>query len=339
MRHINVIAIDIAKDVYQVCGGWRGGKIKFNKRLNRRQLVELMRSQNPPCTIFLETCWMSHYWARQFMAWGHTVKLIAPQFVKPFRKGNKNDRNDVIAIYEAGQRPEMRFVSVKTMEQQEIQCLHRARQLIQKQVRALANQIRGFLSEYGMTLPVGDRYLHERLLGILEDAENELTNEVRQVLSELYEQFCIQERFVKRYDNKIKQITQSDETCRRLMKLPGVGPLIASTLVSSVGDGSQFKNGREMSAWLGLTPRHAASGGKLVLKGIGKRKDCYLRTLVIHGARSVLKHCGKKTDTRSCWIYDKQQRMGTPKAAVALANKMVREMWAILRKGEAFKFA
>lgn len=338
MENVKLVAIDLAKNIYQVCGGNGREKIYFNKRLSRKKLDELICQLPLDCMVVMEAGKMAHYWGRKLMLKGYTVKLIAPQFVKPFVKGNKNDNNDVVAIYEAALRPHMRFVSVKTSSQQDIQSIIRARQLSQKHLRALGNQIRAFLAEYGITLPTGVRHIRLDVMSILEDAENGLTDTIRNVIHDLYQQYCTQQEIMEAYDTKIKKLAAYNEDCVRLMKLPGVGSLIATTLISAVGDARHFRNGREMSAWLGLIPKHRASGNRQIIQGISKRGDNYLRTLMIHGARSVLKHADHKTDQRSRWISDKKQQLGGPKTAVALANKMTREIWALLRKKDQFVF-
>jgi transposase len=284
----------------------------------------------------MEACSSANYWARKFIGMGFKVKLISPQFVKPFVKGNKNDKNDAKAIVEAALRPDMKFVPIKTLEQQDMQSLHRARQLAVKNRSAYANQIRGLLAEYGIVMVQGISVLRKKLGLILEDAENELTFAIRHLLAEIYQQFKYVDQKISDYDRQIKQLAESIVLCRQLMRLPGVGPLTATAMVSAVGEGREFKRGRELSAWIGLTPRHRASGQKQIIQGISKRGDCYLRTLIIHGARSVIRHCKNKTDNRSRWILDKLARLGSNKTAVALANKTVREIWAMLHKGEQF---
>ena len=339
MKDITAVGIDIAKSVFQICGVDRKGKVVLTKRLSRKELPSWIILVPQGCRIFMEACATSHDWARKFIGFGYQVKLIAPQFVKPFVVGNKNDRNDAAGIVEAGLRPMMRFVPIKTVEQQDIQSLHRARALVVKQRTMYSNQTRGLLAEYGVVLPQGLGKLRASLLGILEDAENGLTHTAREVIDEVYKLFCETDKVIKRYTKKIEARVKADERCQRLLKLPGVGPMIASAFVSAIGDGKDFSKGREVSAWLGLTPRHKASGNRLQMQGMSKRGDVYLRTLIIHGCRSVLKYVANKEDKRSRWAASKKRDLGYNKAAVALANKTAREMWAVLNKGEAFDFS
>ena len=227
----------------------------------------------------MEACSTSNYWARQLISMGFEVKLISPQFVKPFVKGNKNDSNDAQAIVEAAIRPDMRFVPIKTLAQQDIQSIHRSRDLLIKHRTAYANQIRGLLAEYGIIIPQGIHKVRNRIMEILEDADNELTFPMRELIRSIYEQFQAVDKLIAEQDKKIAQIAESNETCKRLMKLSGIGPLIATALLAAVGNAREFKRGRELSAWLGLTPKHRASGHKMVIQGISKRGDKYLRKI------------------------------------------------------------
>jgi transposase len=336
MGNIKIVGIDIAKNIFQLYGADCRGKKLLSKRLTRNKLVAFIEQLSRGLLIVMEACSSANYWARKFISMGFHVKLISPQCVKPFVKGNKNDKNDVQAIVEAALRPDMKFVPIKTLEQQAIQSLHRARQLTVKSRTAYVNQIRGLLAEYGVIIAQGVLVIRTKLTLILEDAENELTYSMRVLISDIYEQFKLVDKKVREYDEQLAQIARSKVVCQQLMKLPGIGPMTATAVVSAVGDGKVFKRGREMAAWLGLTPRHRASGQKQIIQGISKRGDAYLRTLIIHGSRSVLRHCKNKTDRRSRWILDKVERLGSNKAAVALANKTVREIWAALHKGEQF---
>lgn len=340
MKDVKSVGIDIAKNVFQLCGANRWGKPILTKRLKRKELVEWLSTHlEKNCKIYIESCGSAHYWARRFSLLGYEVKLIAPQLVKPFISGNKNDERDAAGILEAGMRPTMRYVPLKSIEQQDIQCLHRARALAVKQRTMYSNQIRGLLSEYGIIFPQGISQIRTHLVEALEDAKNGLTDFVRTIINDLYELFQTVDQLIKNYDRKVEALVKSQADCQRLMRLPGVGPLIASAFVMAVGNGSEFRRGREVSAWLGLTPKHKASGEKLWMQGMSKRGDVYLRTLIIQGCRAVLRYCTVKEDKRSRWIADKKVRLGYNKAAVALANKTVREMWAIVHKGELFQFS
>jgi transposase len=261
--------------------------------------------------------------------------MMAPQFVKPYVKSNKSDRNDAEAIAEACMRPSMRFVAVKTTEQQDMLILHRARELAVKQRTAQSNQIRGFLSEYGIVLPTGNSSLR-KLMIVIEDNES-LALPTVALFKELYETFKMFDSQVKKYDSQIGKMARQDSRCQELQKIDGVGPLTASAVIATVGDARTFRNGREMSAWLGLVPKQNSSGGKTVLGGISKRGDRYVRKLLIQGARTFVKICDTKTDRLGCWVLSKKLRGGFNKAAVALANKNARMMWAVMARGESYR--
>ncbi len=332
---ITTLGIDLAKNVFQLHGVDTAGKVALRKRITRTKLKEFMVNM-PPCLIGMEACGSSHYWARKFQSMGHTVKLMAPQFVKPYIKSNKNDANDAAGICEAVSRPSMRFIQIKNVAQQDLQSLHRVRSQVVKQRTAKANQIRGLLSEYGIIIPKGISHVSTNLPDILEDAENELTSLTREIFSDLYEQFKALTETVNTYTKKIEQIAKDDEKCQRLIKIEGIGPLGATAILAAVGNASTFKNGREMAAWLGLVPKQHSSGDRTRLMGITKRGDSYIRTLLIHGGRSVVSVCDNKIDTRSQWIKDKKERCGINKAAVAVANKNARIIWALLTSGEDY---
>jgi transposase len=274
---------------------------------------------------------------RQFQALGHTVKLMSPQFVKPYVKSNKNDSNDAEAICEAVTRPSMRFVAIKTVEQQDIQALHRIRSGFVQRRTALTNQIRGLLNEYGIIIPQGITQLPKYFPGIIENAENALTVLSRTFFTELYEQFITIDKQIKGYTRQLEQLAKNSDVCQRLMKVPGVGALTATALIAAVNQGKEFKKGREMAAWLGLVPRQHSTGGKSKLLGISKRGDTYLRTLLLHGARSVIRHVEKQQRFKSSWVYGVIERRGKNKASVALANKNARILWALLSKEVEYK--
>jgi len=285
----------------------------------------------------MEACAGAHYWARLVQSYGHEVRLIAPQFVKPYVKSNKNDAADAEAICEAVQRPNMRFVAVKEIEQQDIQSIHRMRSLAVERRTAQINQVRGVLLEYGMTIPVGRSNLLRRVPEILEDAQNGLTDLFRGELFGLYEELKHLDERIAHYDEKINQIARADERTVRLQTIPGIGPKIATALLAAIGDINAFKNGRELAAWLGLVPRQHSTGGKQTLLGISKRGDVYLRQLVIHGARAILRWVDRKTDRTSQWAAALEQRRHRNIAVVAMANKMVRVAYAILKNGESYR--
>lgn len=326
---ITTIGIDLAKNVWHVHGINEIGKKILSKPLRPNRALSFF-AQLSPCLIGMEACASAHYWARQLQFQGHTVKLMAPQFVKPYVKTNKNDAADAEAICEAVTRPTMRFVSIKTTEQQSILCVHRARQGFVKARTAQANQIRGLLMEFGITLPQGISHITSRVPAILEDGENELPDVFRHLLQRLVDHLRALDYQVKELEAQIQVWHQHNEASRRLACIPGIGPITASALVASIGDARNFKNARQLAAWIGLVPRQYSSGGKQVLQGISKRGDTYLRTLLIHGARSAVRVAEGKTNRTSRWLITLMGRRHKHVVAVALANKNARIVWALL---------
>lgn len=336
MAKHTAIGIDLAKRIFQVCVvDTRHHQVRVNKKLKRAELLDFMRHQ-PPCRVFLEACGGSHYWARQLTAMGHEVKLIAPQFVTPFRKGHKTDENDALAIVEAGLRPTMRFVPVKGLEQQDLQSLHRIRGRLLKQRTQLINQTHGLLQEYGIVSGRGQRALKETLWRALEEAENELTLGVRELLAEQCRELDQLNERVAELDQRVRRQAQRIAPCRELQALEGIGPVGATLLYCALGDGKVFSKGRQASAYLGLTPKQYSSGGKVTLIGIGRTGHGQLKAVLIRGALAVIKTLGEKDDRKSRWLRQLVARAGVNKAAVALANKNVRTAWAILSRGEAY---
>ena len=330
------IGLDLAKNVFQVHGVDERGKTVFSKKISRPQLLSFFAAL-PPCLIGMEACSGANHWARKLKELGHEPRLISPQFVKPYVKSNKTDRNDAEAICEAVSRPSMRFVPVKTVAQQDIQAIHRVRERLVGSKVALTNQIRGILAEYGIVVAQQITQLRRRLPEILEDADNGLNAQERELLAELSEQWRQTEAWIATYDRRLQRIYAANEACQRLGEIEGIGPLTATALVAAAGDAQVFKNGRQMAAWLGLVPRQHSSGGKPRLLGISKRGDRYLRTLLVHGARSALARCGGKPDPRSRWLQKLRVRRHHNVAAVALANKNARIAWAILAHGERYR--
>jgi transposase len=333
--NVTTIGLDIAKNVFQVHGVDANGKAILRKQLKRSQVLAFFANL-PPCLAGLEACAGAHYWARELAKLGHDTRLISPQFVKPYVKGNKNDANDAEAICEAVGRPSMRFVPVKSIEQQDIQMLHRVRSGLVKERTALANRTRGLLGEYGLVVGLGLAQLRKRLPELLEDAENGLTVAARQLFSDLYDQLVEQDKQVSAYGDKIQLLHRSSPVSQALATIPGIGPIIATALVAALGNGKAFASARQVAAWLGLVPRQDSSGGKAKLLGISKRGDVYLRTLLIHGARAVVKAAAKKDDAQSRWINDLVRRRNANIAAVAVANKNARIVWALLTRTETY---
>lgn len=326
---ITTVGIDVAKTLLQVHGVDERGRAVIRKRLKRGQVLAYFANVTP-CLIGMEACGSAHYWARRLAALGHTVKLMAPQFVKPYVKTNKNDAADAEAICEAVARSNMRFVPVKSAEQQGVLALHRARQGFVKARTAQANQIRGLLGEYGVVIPRGIGHITRCLPAILEDGENELPGPFRALLHRLGEHLQVLDRHVGELEVQIQIWHQHNPMSRCLAQIPGIGPITASALAASIGDAKSFTSGRQLAAWLGLVPKQHSSGGKALLLGISKRGDTYLRTLLIHGARALIRVARHQAGYEDSWLARLIGRRHQNVAAVALANKNARIAWALL---------
>ena len=368
---VTTIGIDLAKSVFAVSGADRRGRVIVRRQLRRAQVLGFMRGL-PRCTVGMEATGGAHYWARQLTALGHEVRLMSPALVMPYRKGNKTDRNDADAILEAVTRPSMRFVMVKSVAQQDLLALHRVRAQLVKSRTALCNQLRGLLRERGVAVRTGVAGLRRGLGAALAAESSELSGEMREVLvscpannftvhndflkcrrgqndptmktylrdttlGEMSQWLQTLEQRIASCEARITRKFKHDERCERLAEVPGVGPLTATALVAAVGNAQQFRNGRELSAYLGLVPRQHSSGGKTVLLGITKRGDRYLRTLLIHGARSALRQGKRKGDARSDWAARITAARGLNVAAVAMANKNARVLWALLSRGDRYR--
>jgi len=333
---VTVLGIDLAKSSFQLHGVDAYGNTVIRKKLSRNKLVPFI-AQLPICTIGIEACGGANHWVRVFERFGHRVKMIAPQFVKPYVKSNKSDAADAEAICEAVQRPSMRFVPAKSLDQQDLQSLHRIRSQAVARRTAQANQIRGLLMEYGQVLPQGIAHIRKALPSILEDAENELTVLFRELLAELYREMVHLDNRIQGLEAKLATLCVQNEDCQRLLSIPGVGLLSATALVAAIGDINVFKSGRELAAWLGLVPRQHSTGGRPTLLGISKRGDTYLRTLLIHGGRTVVRVADKHPDKRSQWISRLDARRGENISAVAVANKNARVAWALLKSQSMYQ--
>ena len=333
---IVTVGIDLAKNVFAVHGVDASGRAALVRpAVSRGKLLDLIAGL-PPCLIGMEACSGAHHWARLFAAHGHTVRLMAPKFVTPYRmagRAGKNDATDAAAICEAVQRPNMRFVPIKSIEQQSLLLVHRARQGFVEQRTATLNRIRGLLSEFGVVLPLKAATVRREALMRLEDLPGWTNTVIGDLLSEVSR---LDER-IAQYDGYIKEQAVRDAATQRLMRLPGVGPTTATALVGTIGNGHDFKCGRQLSAWLGLVPGQYSSGGKQRLGHITKAGDHYLRMLLILGARAVLMAAKTKTDPISRWATALAQRRGYWRAVVAVAAKNARLCWAVLAKGEHFK--
>jgi len=332
---ITTIGIDLAKHVFQIHGIDSKGKAVLKKQLRRDQLAAFI-VQLPPCLIGMEACGGAHFWARKFQQMGHQVRLMAPQFVKPYVKSNKNDRADAEAICEAVGRPNMRFVAIKNTEQQAVLALHRVRQGFVRARTAQGNQIRGLLAEFGQVLPQGIQCLRERLPDILEDASNELPESFKRLIQRQLEHLIVLDEQANEVNSQILAWHRANAHSQKLEQVPGIGPITASAIVASMGDAKLFRCGREVGAWIGLVPRQHSSGGKERLLGISKRGDVYLRTLLIHGARSLIRQAQAHPE-RYAWLNALIGRSNANVAAVALANKNARIAWALLAHDTTFK--
>jgi transposase len=325
---LTVIGMGLAKNVFQVHGSDERGKPLLKKQLKRAQVMPFFANLTL-CKIGMEACGSAHYWARKLRALGHTVQLIAPQYVKPFVKRNKSDAADAEAICEAVTRPNMPAVPIKNASQQAILSVHRARQGFVKARTAQANQIRGLLAEFGIVIPQGISHIAKRVPEIIEDGENDLPGSFRLLIQRLVDHLKVLDQQIGELELEIQTWHRENETSKKLAKIPGVGPITASALVASVGDARSFKNGRQLAAWLGIVPRQHSTGGKPTLLGISKRGDTYLRTLLIHGARAVIRMAEHKPNIDP-WLKKLISRRNKNVAAVALANKNARTIWALL---------
>jgi transposase len=334
MKH-NVISIDVAKNVFQICALDARNKVVLNKKLTRAKLLPTL-AQLQAEVIVMEACYSSNAWGRALQAQGHTVKLIPPWQVKPFVVGNKTDHNDAIAIAEASLRPTVRFVPVKSLPQQDLQSLARIRDRWIKSRTAVINQLRGLLSEYGVCVPKGPAAVQAEVPGILEDAGNGLTTVARAFLRELYDEVLQLQERIRSNEQQSAALLKDNGDYQRLQSISGIGPIIATAVLASVGDAKQFSNGRAMAAWIGLTPKLHGSGDTVILGRISKRGNPELRRLFVHGARTVVRWCHRKEDAFNRWIQKLLTRMHPCKAIVAVANKMARVAWAILSKQRAF---
>lgn len=330
------IGLDIAKSSFQVHGVDAHGKVVIRKQLTRGKVLGYF-AQLPSCLVGLEACGGAHYWARELQKLGHEVRLMAVAMIQPYRTNQKNEANDAEAICEAVSRPRTRFVPVKSEGQQAVLTVHRARELLVTERTALANQIRGVLMEYGIVIAQGIQRLR-RALPELVPAEARPAL-VREVVGELRERLLELDRRITEYDRRIEHLAKQNEAATRVMQVEGVGPITATAIVATIGDGHAFQHGRQFAAWLGLVPKQHSTGGKTMLGRITKHGNVYLRTLLIHGARAVRQCSAKRTDRKSRWVEAVRQRRGNNIAAVALAAKHARILWALLAHGQDYQLA
>lgn len=339
MNTITRIGVDLAKNVFSLCGVDPNDKIVLERTLKRKDLLAFL-ANIPPCLIAMEACSGAHHWSRQLLKMGHDPRIIDPKFVIPYRAGGKarkNDRNDARAICEAAGRPQMRFVPIKTEQQQAILVIHRRRRQLVAEHTRTANQIRGFLSEFGVVASKGVQVLKREWLTIRQQYCDDVPRMAWEELDALFDQLLDLHQKVLSYDRKIHHLNTQDERTQRLMKINGVGEVTASAIVATVGNARVFKNGRQFAAWLGLTPREYSTGGKTRLGRISKQGDVYLRTLLVHGARTELNLTSRREDAKSRWAEYIKANKPWNKSAVALANKHARIIWALLAKGEEYQ--
>lgn len=337
---ITTLGIDIAKSIFQLIGLDEKGHEVMRKKVSRSQLLKTIQNI-PPCRIALESCGSANYWGREFTKMGHEVVLIPPQYVKPFVRTNKNDENDAQAICEAALRPTIPTVPVKKEEAQDLQSLHRARQLVIEFRTATINHIRGILAEYGIVLGPSPKKVKEEAGRLANDPESGFSPSLKETIRSMSTQLGEFEKTLADFEVRIETIAQTHPVCKRFMTVPGVGVLTATVLVALVGDPFRFKNGRHFAAYLGLVPKQHSSGGKNVLLGISKRGDTYLRTLLIHGGRAVVRAVmkvaasQKELKGRNAWILSVYERRGYNRTAVAVANKNARILWTLLTQEDA----
>ena len=336
MTQHKIIGIDLAKNIFFLFEINHKGKNLCRKKLQRNKLLSYIANKEP-CTIAMEACSGAHYWAREFSQFGHKVILYAPQHVKTQRRKQKNDYNDAEAIAEVALYKRPHPVPHKSVEQQDIQSLIRMRRLLVTERTRIVNQVRGLISEYGIIMPKGAAAFRKAIPEILENDENQLSCILRELISHQYERYLYIDEQVKWFDDKLNQTIKQFENAKRLMSIPGFGPLTSQAVAVWLGSGQQFKTGRDASAAMGLVPKQDTSGDKVVLLGITKRGNTYIRSLLVHGARAALRRAKFKSDNLSKWMLELQERRGPNRAAVALANKLMRIAWAVITKNEEYR--
>lgn len=334
--NVTLIGLDLAKNIIQICGVNQVGKQVFNRAIKRKQVMDVV-AQYPGVPVAMEACSGSNFWGRLLEQHGHRAMLIPPQHVKAFVRGNKNDRNDAFAVCEAARRPGLQFVRPRTLEQVDMLWAHRLRERLVDQRTRLINQLRGMLQEYGVVLPQGKEQLRQHIPWLLEDGENGLTAMARHYLEQtLHEWQALDER-IHSFDRDIARQCRASEPARRLTGIKGVGQTTATAIVAFAGDASQYRSARHFSANLGLVPKEHSSGGRQRLGAITKRGNSYIRRLLIQGAWAIIRHVGRADDRLSRWAKQLIERRGKQRAAVALANKLARIIWAMLYRGETYQ--
>jgi transposase len=335
--NVKTIGIDLGKTIFHLVGMDECGNVVLKKRFSRPQLIKFLVN-TPACLIGMEASCGCHHTGRQLAGFGHDVRLIPAQFVKPYVKSQKNDYADAEAIAEAVQRPTMRFVTAKTEDQLDIQAMHRVRERLLEQRTSLVNQLRAFLLERGLTVRTGRAYLWRVLPEVMAEAEQLASPRMFRLMGAVVQQWRALETQINDLDGEIASLARSNDACKRLQTVPGVGPLAATAMVAAIGNGSAFEKGRQFSAWLGLVPQQCSTGGQTKLLGISKRGNEYLRRLFIHGARSVALQVKRDRHAWGEWLTALQKRTQANVATVALANKLARIAWTVLFRNECYRF-
>lgn len=336
MEKKNTIGVDLAKNVIQVSVVSRSNRELKNRSFTRKKFAEFLARQQASLVAF-EACATAHYWARVAQRHGHEVKIIPAKAVAPFRQGHKTDPNDALAVAEAASRPNVKLSPLKSIDQQALQSIQRSRELLVQNRTALSNHVRGLLMEFGIVIPQGWSALHREIPEILEDGENELPDMYRSTLHLLWQRLCELRDDIKVLNDRIETLVKADAGCRRLLAIEGVGPIGAVLLYATLGTGEAFANGRQFSAYLGLTPKQFSSGGKVNLVGISRHvANKRLRSVLIQGARAYVYRLKEPKSGKDRWLQALIERAGTGKASVALANKNVRTAWALLTRGESY---
>jgi transposase len=336
MNKVSIVGIDLAKSVFQLYGSDKQGKCVLSKRVKRKQLLPAL-TNIPNCIVAMEACGGSYHWARKIQSMGHEVRLIPAQYVKPYVRLHKNDYRDAEGIVDAASRPNMPTVAIKSVEQQDMQAIHRIRERLIKERTAIGNQLRGLLGEYGVILAKGHAAIRQGLQEILEDASNDLSAVMREISCDLRQQWYQCNKRIGEYDQRMTQLASQDDRCRLLQTIPGIGLINASLLLCHAGDARHYRNGRQFSASLGLVPRQHSSGNRSLLMGINKQGDVHVRRQLVHGARSALRALSRRDDRLSRWAAGVEARRGKNKAIIALANKMARIAWAVLATGKTYE--